>query len=132
MDVFVTVEPLEGGELERLITVRLNATGVVRQMIERVDAPPDTDGVEIIDLVAERLHDCLSPIAEHYGDDELAVVTGILAPATLVGAQALGLGDLYLGQSKTSTAPTMRPWRARPSSLTRSAAAPRASDGSTP
>ena len=60
MDVFVTVEPLEGGELERLITVLLNATGVVRQMIERVDAPPDTDGVEIIDLVAERLHDCLS------------------------------------------------------------------------
>jgi hypothetical protein len=95
MDVFVTVEPLEGGELERLITVLLNATGVVRQMIERVDAPPDAGGVAVIDLVADRLHECLSPIAEHYGDDELALVTGVLAHAILVGAQELGMGELY-------------------------------------
>lgn len=97
MGMYVTVEPLDGSELERLITALLNATGVVHQLIEATERPPGADGVEVIDLAAERLRACLAFIAEFYGDDELALVTGVLAQATLVAAEDLGLGELYFG-----------------------------------
>jgi hypothetical protein len=92
--VFVTVEPQDGTELERLITVLLNITGVVHRLVD--EAVSDAaEPHEVMSVVAERLHDALAVIPEHHSDEELAVLTGILAYATVLGASELGLGDVF-------------------------------------
>jgi hypothetical protein len=80
----IPVEPLAGPELDRLITALLNATGVVHQLIQTTHHPPDADGVEVIGLVAGRMRDALSLLAEHHSDEELAAATQLLAETTLM------------------------------------------------
>ena len=87
--MFVIVEPRDGSELDRLITALLTATGAAHQVIETTEQPPDADGEKIVGKVAERLCRTLAPMAEHYGDEELAALTGLLAHITLLVA-----GDL--------------------------------------
>ena len=65
------VEPIDGPELDRLITALLNATGTVHQLIEDEQRDGYTDGLEIIDRVAMRLRTVLAIFAEHHGDEEL-------------------------------------------------------------
>ena len=88
------VEPVDGHELDRLITALLNATGVVHQVINAEDRPGD-DGVEVIGRVAARLREPLAMLAEHHGDEGLAEVTGTLGAATLLVANELGLEGLF-------------------------------------
>jgi hypothetical protein len=92
----VVVEPIDGTELDRMITALLNATGLVRQVIELSKARPGVEGVAIIGLAAEHLRAALVLLAEHREDTELALVTQILAEATLLLADDLGL-DLSPG-----------------------------------
>ncbi len=92
----IVVEPLEGAELDRLITALLNATGAVHQVIEAELADPTLDGLEVIGRSAERLRAILAVIAEHHGDDELAVITEFLAIATMLIAEEEGFADAFL------------------------------------
>ena len=90
----IYVEPLEGGELDRLITALLNATGAVRQVIDR-EISDGFEGVEVIGRSAERLRAILAVVAEHHGDDELAVITEFLAIATMLIADEEGFADVF-------------------------------------
>ena len=87
----VVVEPIDGAEPDCLITALLNATGLVRQVIESSSARPRVEGVAIIGLAAEHLRAALLLLAEHHGDAELVLVTQVLAEATLLLADDLGL-----------------------------------------
>jgi hypothetical protein len=91
----VVVEPIDGAELDRLITALLNATGLVGRVVESSRERPGIAGVEIIGLAAEHLRAALVLLAEHRGDDELAVATQVLAEATLLLANDLGLEDVF-------------------------------------
>ena len=90
----IYVEPLEGAELDRLITALLNATGAVRQIIDR-GMDDGCDGVEVIGRSAERLRAILAVVAEHHGDEELAVITEFLAIATMLIAEEEGFADTF-------------------------------------
>jgi hypothetical protein len=95
---FVGVEPLDGHELDRMITALLNVTGAAFQVIQAVDDQPNADGVEVIGKAAERLRRTLVLLVEHYGDDDLATVTQVLAETTLLIAAELDL-DVGLFQA---------------------------------
>ena len=90
----ILIEPLEGAELERLITALLNATGAVRQVIDR-EVDDSFEGVEVIGRSAERLRAILAVVAEHHGDDALAVITEFLAIATMLIAEEEGFADTF-------------------------------------
>ena len=90
----IYVEPLEGAELDRLITALLNATGAVRQVIDR-EVDDGCEGIEVIGRSAERLRAILTVVAEHHGDEELAVITEFLAIATMLIAEEEGFADTF-------------------------------------
>lgn len=96
----IVVEPADGAELERLVTALLNATGAVHQVIEdelaaRVLADGEMNGLDVIGSVAARVRAILSVIAEHHGDEELAVITEFLAVATMLIAEEEGFADTF-------------------------------------
>jgi hypothetical protein len=82
----ILVEPLEGAELDRLITALLNATGAVHQVIE-VELGAGGEGLEVIGRSAERLRAILAVVAVHHADAELAVITVFLAITTMLIAE---------------------------------------------
>ena len=90
----IYVEPLEGAELDRLITALMNATGAVRQVIDR-GMDDGCEGVEVIGRSAERLRAILAVVAEHHGDEELAVITEFLAIVTMLIAEEEGFADTF-------------------------------------
>jgi len=92
--MFVVVEPTDGPELDRAITSLLNVTGVVHQVIEAV-LYDGYDGVEAIDEAAMRIRGWLTVFAEHHDDDELEVITRLLATITLIVGEELDLGDMF-------------------------------------
>ena len=94
----IAVEPRDGHELDRLITVLLNVTGVVHRMVEEAKEPAHGDGVEVIGRVAGRLRAPLAFLAEHHRDEDLALVTGILAEAALLAAKDAGLDASFGGR----------------------------------
>ena len=91
----IFVEPMEGAELERLITALLNATGAVHQVIEVELEDAEADGLAVIGRSAERLRAILAVVAEHHDDDELAVITEFLAIATMLIAEEEGFADEF-------------------------------------
>jgi hypothetical protein len=91
----IHVEPQTGHDLDRLITALLNATGVVHRMIESTEHPPEMDDVDVIGSIADGLRDTLAVLGEHRSDDELALVTQVLAQTTMLVATELGLGGLF-------------------------------------
>lgn len=96
--MFLVVEPLDGPELDRLITALLNASGAVHQVIVAEGGQPGVpseDGLEIIDRAAARLRSNLAVVAEHHDDEELSRVTGILALATMLVAEEGGFDDVF-------------------------------------
>ena len=93
----ISVEPIAGNDLERLITALVNATGVVHRLIHTTEHPPDADGAEVIAVIAEHLRGVLALMAEHRDDEELALVTQVLAETTLLIAHDLGLEGLFTG-----------------------------------
>jgi hypothetical protein len=92
------VEPQTGHDLERLITALLNVTGAVHRVIDTIGHRPAADGVEVIGTVADCLHYILAPLAEHNSDGQLAVVTHMLAEATLLVAAELDSDGLLAGR----------------------------------
>jgi hypothetical protein len=90
----ILVEPADGRELDRLITVLLNLTGLVARVIDDARGS-GREGVAVVDHAAETLRPPLAIVAEQYDDEELAFVVEILALGTLVTADALGLADAY-------------------------------------
>jgi len=90
----IHVEPLEGSELDRLITALLNATGAVGQVIDR-EIGGGCAGLEVIGRSAERLRAILAVVAEHHGDEELEVITEFLAIATMLIAAEEGFADVF-------------------------------------
>ena len=92
----ITVEPVDGPELDRLITAVISAGGVVARIIDSVGEPPGADGVEIIGMVADRMRESLFLMEEHRSDEELALVTEVLAELTLLVAGDLGLGAIFV------------------------------------
>jgi hypothetical protein len=94
--MYVVVEPLDGSELERLITALVNATGLVHRIVnDAADQHPNADGTEVIGVAAERLRRVLAPMEEHNTDEELEVVTRLLMETTLLVSEELGLEDLF-------------------------------------
>jgi len=93
----MVIEPVDGTELERLITALLNATGVVHQIIEgvRTEAEDSAEGVEIIGLCAERLRTSLSFLAEHFSDEDLFPVTCCLGIIAFQAAEHAGIADVF-------------------------------------
>jgi hypothetical protein len=91
----ILVEPEHGHDLDRLITALLNATGVVHRVIEDTHHPATADGVQIVGLVADRLRGLLALLAELRSDEELALATQVLAEATLLVAEDLGLEGAF-------------------------------------
>ena len=88
------VEPIEGPELDRVITVLLNATGAVHQLVEtEVDA--GYVGVGVVDRVADRLRSILVLFEEHRSDEELAEITEFLAIATIMIAEHCGFDAVF-------------------------------------
>ncbi len=95
----VVIEPVDGTELERLITALLNATGVVHRMIEQVQVEGEVEGVEIISLCAERLRNSLSFLVEHFSDDDLFPVTCCLGIISVLAAEDGGFDDVFYGEA---------------------------------
>jgi hypothetical protein len=91
----IRVEPENGTDLDRLITALLNATGVVHRAIHAVDHRKVSGPTELMDLVAERLRGSLTLLAELRADADLALATQVLAEATLLAAEELGLDDAF-------------------------------------
>ncbi|MFN8111887.1 MAG: hypothetical protein U0R51_01675 [Solirubrobacterales bacterium] len=92
----IFVEPMEGAELDRLITALLNVTGAVHQVIEtELQDDAATDGAAVIGRCADRLRAVLAVVAEHHLDEELAVVTEFLAIATMLIAEEEGFADEF-------------------------------------
>jgi hypothetical protein len=91
-----TVEPLAGHPLDRLITALLNATGVVKRVIDATELPPEAEGEPVIGLVAERLRGALALLAEQRSDQDLTLATEVLAETTLLVGCHLGLGELFV------------------------------------
>lgn len=89
----VRVEPQDGRELDRLITALLNATGAVHRVIDESGDREAADGVDVIGMAADRLRGILVLLAEHNSDEELGLVTSVLAETTLLVAVDLGLED---------------------------------------
>ncbi len=88
------VEPVEGPELDRLITALLNATGAVHQLVA-AELAFCRDGLEVIDRVAERLRSMLVVFEEHNSDEHLAEITFFLAMATMEIAEQAGFGNVF-------------------------------------
>ncbi len=93
--MYVLIEPQTGSELERTITALLNATGVIHRLIEDTPEAPHANGVDLIDIVATRLHALLVTMGEHRSDDELAEITCALAEVALLVADELGFSGLF-------------------------------------
>ena len=93
----IVVEPQDGRDLDRLVTALLNATGVVHRAIEDTPRPRGAEGLEIVGLVADRIHGSLTLLAELRTDEELALTTQVLAEATLLVAEELGLEGIFAG-----------------------------------
>jgi hypothetical protein len=91
----VVIEPVDGTELDRLITALLNATGVVHQLIEQVQEEGEVEGVAIISACAERLKASLSFLVEHFSDEDLLPVTCCLGIITVLAAEAGGFDDVF-------------------------------------
>jgi hypothetical protein len=91
-----TVEPLDGHQLDRLITALLNVTGAVKRVMDATEYPPEADGAAVIGVVAERLRGALAVLAEHRGDQDLTVATEVLAETTLLVASHLGLDECFV------------------------------------
>ena len=92
---FVVVEPRDGDELERLITALVNVTGLVHQILLDTAEQTGADGVDLVDIAAERLREISCVVAEQWGDDELGEVTGLLAWMSLLIADELGIRDTF-------------------------------------
>ena len=94
----VQVEPIDGPELDRLITALLNVTGAVHQVIVAEGGEPGVateDGLEIIDRSALRMRSILAVVAEHHDDEELACLTGFLAYVSILIAEDGGFADVF-------------------------------------
>lgn len=91
------VEPLEGPELDRVITALLNITGVVHRVVEEAvgAGPLGPHGIEVIDRAAERLREMLVLFEEHHSDEQLATVTDFLAIATMLIAERGGWDEVF-------------------------------------
>ncbi len=94
----IVVEPLDGAELDRLITALLNVAGAVQQVIEAELVDPDLDGLEVISRSAERLRATLAVIAEHHSDAELEPLTEFLAVTTMLIAEEEGFAGTFRPQ----------------------------------
>ena len=91
----VLIEPVDGTELERLITALLNATGVVHQLINQVEAEGELEGVAIISTAAERMKNSLSFLVEHFSDEDLFPITCCLGLISVLAAEAGGFDDVF-------------------------------------
>jgi hypothetical protein len=90
----VVIEPVDGTELERLITALLNATGVVHQLLEQAQAE-GYEGIEVIGVCAERMKSSLSFLVEHFSDDDLLPVTCCLGIIAVLAAEEGGFDDVF-------------------------------------
>jgi hypothetical protein len=95
--MYITVEPRDGRELDRLITALLNASGVMHRIIEDCKGRKGLEGLAIIDAAAARTRHAVAVMAEHRNDHELALVTGALAEMALLMATDIGVGHHFRG-----------------------------------
>jgi len=85
----IMVEPVDGTELERLVTVLLNLTGLVGLVIDRSALEGGTE-VDVIGRVADRVHSSLAVVAEHHDDEDLRLVVQILLEGAVLTGEDLG------------------------------------------
>lgn len=91
----IHVEPKDGGEVDRLVTALLNATAVIRRVIEVTPTAAAIDDEEEVGIVAAALSRPLSVLGEHHDDDELVMTTGFVAYAALLLADHIGIVDAF-------------------------------------
>ena len=91
----IIVEPIDGAELDRLVTALLNVTGTVHQIIEVEMEDPSADGLQVIGRSAERVRAALSVVAEHHDDEQLRPMTEFLAVVTMLIAGEGGFAEAF-------------------------------------
>lgn len=92
---FPQVEPIDGPEIDRLITALLNVTGVMHQIIAATPAfeahGHEADGATVMAQAAAETRTLLAQVAEHHDDEELAYLRHFLAVCTVVLADGIGV-----------------------------------------
>jgi hypothetical protein len=91
----ITIEPVDGTELDRFVTALLNATGAVHRAIHDCATTTSARGVDLIDRTADRIRDAMVCLAEHHDDEELAFATWVLAEASVLLATELGISEIF-------------------------------------
>lgn len=95
---FPEVEPIDGPEIDRLITALLNVTGALHRIITETPAFEahgyEADGPTVIAQAAARTRTLLAQVVEHHDDEELAYMRHFLAVVTVVLAD--GIGTLHV------------------------------------
>jgi len=91
----IIVEPIDGAELDRLVTALLNVTGSVHQIVEAEMEDPLAGGLEVIGRSADRVRAALSIVAEHRDDDALRPMTEFLAVVTMLIAGEGGFEEAF-------------------------------------
>lgn len=85
------MDPLDGTELERLVTAVLTLTGLVHTVVVEAAQRCGADPLATMDLAALELRDVLTVLPEHHSDPDLAHATRIVAEAALIARLELGL-----------------------------------------
>jgi hypothetical protein len=80
----IDVDPLDGTELERLITALLTLTGLIHLLVAEAAERFGADPVATMNVVALELRDVLTILPEHHSDADLAHATRIVAEAALI------------------------------------------------
>src|SRR3954453_13774454 len=96
---FPQVEPIDGPEIDRLVTALLNASGVMHRIVESTPAFEsdgyDADGLTVMAQAAQRTRTLLAQVVEHHGDEELAYIRQFLAVLAVVLAHGIGQADIF-------------------------------------
>jgi hypothetical protein len=67
--VFIDVEPADGTELDRIVTVLLWVSTAVERIVRTIEWSGRADG-SLVGPVAERMHERLRPFAAFFGDED--------------------------------------------------------------
>lgn len=96
---FPQVEPIDGREIDRLITALLNVTGVLHRIIAETPAfethGHEADGPTVMTQAAARTRALLAQVVEHHDDEELSYLRHFLAVVTVVLADDIGTLHLF-------------------------------------
>jgi hypothetical protein len=96
---FPIIDPVDGPETDRFVTVLLNLGGVMHQIVASTPSfeadEHEADGLAVIAEAAQETRRLLAQVAEHNEDEDLEFVTQFLALTTLVLADGIGHSHVF-------------------------------------